>query len=321
MNKMKRERVAATAAVAAAALAFVLLVPLPHSVKCTVEVQPRQGRQIFAAVPGQIKQVHYKPGQVVKEGDVLLELENPDLELELTELAGRLAEAEQALHNIRALRIVDPTAGDQLERTREIRDSIKKQYEERKREAERLTITVPQGVSGTIIPPPSKQDHLATVQGRLRGWTGTAFDSKNVGGLVTPTDLICQIGDPRDMEAVLIVDQAYVDLVREGQSVRVLLEAHTRRAYESKIEEIASTELQIAPAGMSAARGGRLETKPDATGQMRPLNTSYQARAPLTDVDGTLQAGMQGQARIYTDWQTVASRVYRFCAKTFHFDL
>jgi len=64
-----------------------------------------------------------------------------------------------------------------------------------------------------------------------------------------------------------------------------------------------------------------METKADPSGQMRPLNTSYQVRAPLVGVSGQLQAGMQGQARIYTDWQTLARRTYRYCAKTFHFDL
>jgi hypothetical protein len=123
------------------------------------------------------------------------------------------------------------------------------------------------------------------------------------------------------MDAVLIIDQAYIDLVREGQKVRVLLEAYTGKAFETHVEEIASTEVKVVPKGMSTQGNGRLETKPDATGQMRPLNTSYQARAPLTDVPGDLETGMQGQARIYTGWQTIFRRASRYVAKTFHFDL
>jgi putative peptide zinc metalloprotease protein len=140
-----------------------------------------------------------------------------------------------------------------------------------------------------------------------------------------PTDLICQIGNPSDVEAVLIIDQAYIDLIRidpvkGGPPVRLLLEAHTRRAYDSQIEEIASTELKVASPGMSAAKGGRLETKMNPAGQMQPLNTSYQARAPWGDAAGALEAGMQGQARIYPGWQPLARRVYRMVIKTFNFD-
>lgn len=123
------------------------------------------------------------------------------------------------------------------------------------------------------------------------------------------------------MDAVLIVDQAYIDLIRPDQKVRVLLEAYTRKAYDSRIEEIASTKVQYVPRGMSTQAQGRLETTADATGNFRPLNTSYQARAPLVDLDDSLQAGMQGQARIKTEWQTTFRRLYRYCAKTFHFDL
>jgi hypothetical protein len=103
--------------------------------------------------------------------------------------------------------------------------------------------------------------------------------------------------------------------------VRILLEAYTRKAHYSQVEEIATTEVKAVPRGMSTQASGRLETKADATGQMRPLNTSYQARAPLTDVPSDLQAGMQGQARIYTGWQTIFSRTSRYINKTFHFDL
>jgi len=136
-----------------------------------------------------------------------------------------------------------------------------------------------------------------------------------------PTDLICQIGEPTDMEAVLVVDQAYIDLVRKDQPVRMLLESHTRRALNSKVDKIAPTELKVVAPGMSAQKGGRVETKTDSTGQSRPVSTSYQARVPISDFGGTLQAGMQGQARIYTGWQSIFRRAYRYCAKTFHFDL
>jgi putative peptide zinc metalloprotease protein len=321
MNKMKRERVAATVAVLVAAVAVVFFLPLPFSIKCSFEVQPHGAHQVFAVMPGQIKKVHVKPGQQVKPGDKLMELENADLALELLDLEGKYQGAEQVLHNLNRERYSVRSAIDQIQMAEEMRNSARKQYEEKKKEYERLTIVVPEGVSGTIIPPPAKADKISTAHGKLPSWEGTPFDPKNEGALITPTDLICQIGDPQNMEAVLIVDQAYVDLVRTGNPVRVLLEAYTRKAYDSKVQEIASTELKVASRGMSAAKGGRLETKMDEAGQMRPLNTSYQVRAPLGDVAGALEAGMQGQARIYPGWQPLWQRLWRFWSKTFHFDL
>jgi putative peptide zinc metalloprotease protein len=255
----------------------------------------------------------------VREGDTLMVLVNADLELQLLDLEGKYKQAEEAYNVLFDQRYADPTAVDQIDVHREMRDSARKQWEEKKRDYEKLTIVAP--AAGTIIPPPAREDHVSAIHGRLPGWEGTPFDERNRGALLTPTDMICQIGDPSKMDAVLIVDQAYVDLVREGQRVRVLLEAYTRKAYDTKIEEIASTPVKSVSPGMSTQRSGRLETTADPTGQFRPLNTSYQARAPLVDAPSTIQTGMQGQARIYTGWQPLVQRLYRYAAKTFHFDL
>jgi putative peptide zinc metalloprotease protein len=48
MNKMKRERVGATVGVLVVAALVFLFLPLPYSVKCSFEVQPRGGQQIYA---------------------------------------------------------------------------------------------------------------------------------------------------------------------------------------------------------------------------------------------------------------------------------
>jgi putative peptide zinc metalloprotease protein len=318
MHKVKRKNVIGTAVVAAVAAAVVLFLPLPYSVKCSFEVQPRGGRQVFTSVPGQIRQVAFRPGDRVEEGQVILQLVNPELEFELLEVEGRFKEAEQVVKNLEGQRYSDPAALSQIETAQEVRDSAYQQYLEKKREYDRLTIAAP--ASGTIIPPPGRDDKAAAAQGRLPSWSGTPFDPRNEGALVTPADLICQVGNPDDMEAVLVVDQAYIDLVREGQAVRLLLEANSRRALESQIVEIATTEMKVAPRSLAAAAGGRLETRTDSAGMVRPLNTSYQARVPLGEAAGALQAGLQGQARIYTGWQPLGSRLYRYCAKTFHFD-
>src|SRR4051812_8089824 len=243
MNKMKKERLAATVGVIAAVVLFVFVVPLPFSVKCTFEIQPQGGHQVFPTVSG-IKEVAYvKPNQHVEAGDKILELKNADLQLQVMDLEGRYKQAEEAYNVLFDQRYADPGAVDQLDSARVVRDSTKQQYEEKKREYDKLTILAP--ASGTIIPPPSRMDKMSKPQGKLQTWEGTPFDEHNRGALLTPTDLICQIGDPTKMDAVLIIDQAYIDLVREGQKVRVLLEAYTGKAYETKVEEIASTEVKV----------------------------------------------------------------------------
>ncbi len=319
MTKMKKERLAATIGVIAAAVLFVFVVPLPFSVKCTFEIQPQGGHQVFPVVPG-LKDVAYvRPGDHVEAGQKLMELQNIDLKLQVMELEGKYRQAEEGYNVLFDQRYSDRGAVDQLDSARVVRDSARQQWEEKQREYDKLTIVAP--AAGTVIPPPSRIDKMSNLQGKLATWQGTPFDERNQGAMLSPTDLICQIGDPKKMDAVLIVDQAYIDLVKEGQLVRVLLEAYTGKAFETKIEEIATTEVKFVPQSMSTQASGRLETRADKAGQMRPLNTSYHVRAPLLNVASELETGMQGQARIYTGWQTVFSRASRYVAKTFHFDL
>ncbi len=319
MNKVKQERVIATVLVAAAAILFVLFVPLPYSVKSTFEVQAHNAAQVFANGQGQLVEIAAQPGESVKQGDVLFKLKNPGLDYELATIKTRLDEAEQRLAAIRQAQFADEELVDQIAPVEKERDTAQKLYEEKQKEIDRLVITAPR--DGVIIPMPHKQDKVSLTEGRLPTWSGSPFSEKNLGATLQPTDLLCQIGDPKDLEAVLIIDQSYIDLVHEKQPIRVLLEADTWHAFDSQIDEIAVTELQAMPPAMATKTGGRLEAKQDPSGALKPLNTSYQARAHLGDGTGVVQIGLQGQAKIYTGWQSIRARLYRYLTKTFHFDL
>ena len=101
---------------------------------------------------------------------------------------------------------------------------------------------------------------------------------------------------------------------RTAKRCGVLLEANTQQAYDTKIEEIAGTELKSSPRGMSHA-GRRPDGNQDgSSGQMRPLNTSYQARAPLGDAHRQrCKLACKGRPAFTPAGSHSASRLYRFC--------
>jgi hypothetical protein len=51
------------------------------------------------------------------------------------------------------------------------------------------------------------------------------------------------------------------------------------------------------------------------------MYTSYQARAPIDDEDGLLYLGLRGKAKIHAQWQTIATRGWRWITRTFNFKL
>jgi len=63
-----------------------------------------------------------------------------------------------------------------------------------------------------------------TREGQLQRWTGIALDESNLGCRLDSQVLLCRIGDPRRLEAALVVDQAEVEFVQEGMSVDMKLD-------------------------------------------------------------------------------------------------
>jgi putative peptide zinc metalloprotease protein len=158
----------------------------------------------------------------------------------------------------------------------------------------------------------------------LPAWSGIPLDPRNVGAHLEEGTLVCKVGDPDQLEAVLVIDQADIGLVKTGQRVQVKFDQLPHDVFEGTIEEISQQNLKVASRRLAGKAGGELATKTDPSGVERPMNPSYQARVPLDDPEGLLRVGLRGQAKIYMHfegWQTIAGRVWRYLTNTFHFRL
>jgi putative peptide zinc metalloprotease protein len=156
---------------------------------------------------------------------------------------------------------------------------------------------------------------------RLATWHGSPFDAWNQGCLLQPGTLVCEIGDPRRLEAVLVIDQGDMDFVARGQMVEVKLDELPHDVLAGRIAEISRNELVAAPASMSNKAGGELATTTDELGRERPQSASYQARVPLDDTAGVLQLGLRGRAKVHVGYRTLAGRLWRYAARTFRFSM
>jgi putative peptide zinc metalloprotease protein len=103
--------------------------------------------------------------------------------------------------------------------------------------------------------------------------------------------------------------------------VKIKLDAYRWRTMDGQIEKVASAPMEITPVSLTTQAGGLLETKTDRkTGTFKPISTSYQARVPLSDGGELFRVGLTGRAKVYTGWQSLYDRAYRYVARTFHFD-
>jgi putative peptide zinc metalloprotease protein len=257
---------------------------------------------------------------------VLARLDNIDLQLAVLNLEGEEARLQQQLENLLHLRHVDERVHLQLPATQEMLATVEKQLQEKREELGRLTIVAPR--SGLVVPPPHRP-RRDPGDGRLPGWSGSPFDRENQGAIMMSSDQFCQIGDPQLFEAVLVIDQADIELVTRSYQqhdsqwpkVDLKLDAYRWQTIHGQIDKVASAPMEVSPTSLSAQGGGELDTVTDRqTGLLRPISTSYQARVPLEQTDVQLRVGLTGNAKVYTGWQPLGERLARYLFRTFHFD-
>ncbi len=311
---MKRvgRRIAGIAAVLVAAGA--VLVPLPYRVVGPCALTPRGAASVYVSVPGELRAVLVRPGQRVAQGEPLAELASLELDTAIAELESQrqILEAQQAQLALEQFR--DVSAARRMGTVREAIASLRQQIARRQAERGELVLRAP--CSGVVIPPPERETGDAEDAAVAR-WSGTPLDPSNVGCYLEAGTLLCQIGDPTQLEAVVLIDQGDVELLRERSRATLVWEHLPGQRSTSYVSDIARQELEVAPRGLSTKAGGDLPTVTDPTGQERPQSVVYQARVPVDDPTQTLRPGMRGRARIEAGRLTVAQRAWRFLAETF----
>ncbi len=321
-HQVKKARLFATLGVLAALLAAATLWPLPHSVYCPFEVRPQNARQVYVEVPGILTQPAVPAGTQVQPGQVLARLSNLDLELEMVRLQGELDVLDERMETLQRERLQEARLADDaanvLRETAKRRDSVQQQLAQKQQDLDRLQIVAP--VAGHVMPGPLVSGR-PRVDGLLPTWSGTPLDEENVGAYLEASDLLCQIGDPQKMEALLVIDQSDRNFVKENDEVEIKLNHLPDQTFHGQIESIATAEMEETPQRLSDKAGGELLTQVDPSGREVPLSTSYQARVPLPADGALLQIGLRGRAKIHTAPQTVARRLWRLLSQTFSFEL
>ena len=319
VDQVKKPRLFATLAVLAVVAAAVLLVPLPYRIICPLEIKASDAESVYVVVEGDLAEVHVQPGDRVSAGDTLAKLVNHDLELKIAELIAKRDQLEVELRILNRERFVDLSkATDQLAVIKKSLEGVKEQLQ--KMELDRARLTLVATTNGTVIAAPSEMPRPHQDL-QLDSWTGSTMDPKNLGATLPSGRLFCQIGDPKKMDAAMVVEQGEMDFLEKGQVVEIKLDVLPGATFETKIERLSYEKLLYAPKRLSNKAQGEIETVTDETGAEKPINTLYQAEAEIIDDTGVVRPGMIGRAKIHAGYQTLGQRFWRFLTQTFNFKL
>ena len=327
IEKVKKPRMFISLAVIVLVVLAVAFVPLPYSVTCSLEILPREAEPVYVDVPegGILEAIDVKPGAVVKKGDELAQLDNVDLDLQVARLTGQRDQYRIQLESLRRQRHHDHLAHGEISRVSEALQAVNQQLAQKVEDQQRLRLVAP--INGVVLPPPVRTQK-GIPEDQLPPWTDTPLNPRNLGGHLREGDQFCSIGDPKQLKASLVIDQADVEFVQEmvtsGRypTVDIQLDALPGRIFHKKVTDVAGTELEESPVRLAAKSGGDLPTVTDpVSGKERPQSASYQAIAPMDDDEGLLRIGFRGRGKIHTRWQSLGQRLWRFVQHTFNFKL
>jgi putative peptide zinc metalloprotease protein len=291
-------------------LAVIAWLPLPARVKAVVIAQPVGGRQIYVTTAGAIASAKPAGVQVVA-GESLGTLSNRRLDLELAELVTLEAQQRLQVAHLSLRQHRDPALGDQLPAAEKKLADLSGQLSEKRREVERLSLVAP--VGGTVLPPPPR---VADPDDDLLGsFAGTPLEPSNLGCYLEAGTLFCTIGDPRQIEALAIVDETEAQGLRAGQVVRLAMQQVPGQILRGRIRDVSRLNSDDLPPQIVAEQLIPMHTGPD--GRPRPVATYFQAVVSLDQHDQPLLIGAIGWAKIEVDPQPLWLRAYRGLRGTF----
>lgn len=311
-------RISATLGLLVALLLTVLFLPLPHRIHGSLELQLRDPQRVFVDTPGIFTSAAVAYGTKAAPGDVIARLKNNEVELELEKLGAERIGIQSQLTSLHRERFEDPELGRSLREVEKVLVSVEEQLVRKQLDRERLT---PKSVrAGTVYPPPEIST-TASSDTELRNWRGHPLDLENIGCTFDTGVLLCEIGDPHQWEALIVVEQDDIEFIRNGDEAEILFDAIPDQVWCGSVDQVGLGALDYVPPRLAGQAGGEMATRKNDAGHDRPWNTSYLVRVRVDDPAGRLRLGLRGAARIHVASETLSTKISRWGARTFQFRL
>jgi putative peptide zinc metalloprotease protein len=285
--------------------------PLPSRVRVAAVLRPADATDVFVSVPGTLKDIESRPGQMVRSGDVIAVLSSPNLEIERLRLEGEIRRADAWLEHLEARGATDPQSRSLVPAAKAKRDDLAGQLDEIRADLARLVLRAP--ADGRVWPGPRVIDSRDGDD--LADWTGSPMDARNVGAFMATGTKVCTVGSTDTWHAFLYVSQTEVEDLRPGLMVRVKPLHLPGVVIEGVIRRIAKVNADSVPPQLADSIDVDLGRGPrkDATLPSRVFQVQVSIPRPAQN----LIVDSRGDATIRLDRRTLWEMITRLIAKTF----
>ena len=319
---VKQGRAAFSFGILAAVVAGIMMIPLPHHVRCPLVIQSQNAENIYVEIPGKLKNVYVNHWQRVEKNQPILQLASNELELQIVKLEGKISERKSEFDTLqRASQSIhtDEDLSSQVVVAHAALESARADLAQRKKDVQFLQVKAT--TSGFLVPP-DFSEKTESENGELSGWNGYPSESRNLGCYLQPSTIVGKIvPDQSELEAVLVVDQSDIEFIETGQAVELFIDSMPWSTILAQIGNVSTTKMKSVPKSLASRFGGDLTTSQNRDGVDVPQSATFQVSVPFEDADELVLIGCTGHAKIRSGTRTIGNRFWRLFQHTFRFDL
>lgn len=242
-----------------------LAVPWQHRISGHGYWQAGQHSRLFPLAAARVEQVWVKDGQTVASGDKLLQLQSPELDIQLTAIAARITGLQAQLAGSVGQPVLLDQAGvwqQTLEQAQATRNALLEQQA-------RLTLRAPHA-------------------GQVRDLDSGLYP----GRWLRAAHGVARVVQSSPAIAHVFVSETDVTRIRQGAEARLLLQRADTKAYTARVINIDRTASHVLPEALLASTlGGPIAVRNGPNGELLATEAWYRVTLQLPDGVATDQLG------------------------------
>ena len=232
--RVRRPRLAILMTLIAVLIGGFFFFPITRSVRGPAVFVPADAQPVYATSGGEL-QFALRAGARVERGSEVARLVDLDAEASLAQQRGDYQVRQVHYQQLNTMRAWSDHLAEDLPMARAAMQDAEVQMAQLSDQVDELTLRAP--TDGVVVAPPELERDQQP-DDRLATWSGSPLDPRNSGAWIEPGTVVCLVAKSDQLEALVMIDQADVNEIRPGQTVRILLESSPVRIVTGEVVQI-----------------------------------------------------------------------------------
>ena len=280
-----------------AGLAGLWFIPIDYTIQAPVVVAPSNMSVVRTAAPGKVKEIHVKEGQEVEEGQLLVQMSNPDLRYQAEQTRAKIREVEAQLRSA----LAEDAAAYQIQLKE--KKKLTERLEELEKKIKRLELRAP--TDGIIV---DLHQQEIGAQNSMHQFVQNPYQDKKAsltrleGTWMKPGTGLVGVANRKELRFEAFAYEHDISSLSPGLDMKCMLRNCPDKIFETNITAIVPVDVKkIENVGITLADVGYIPVQPSQQGgggSQKPLVTLYVVRSRVPGEKCKASLGQTGKARI-----------------------